>query len=248
MEQAGPVAALADGEPAVAAQPSGAQSENSAHSERGHEDSELDWRTEEDESARLQVYLVTLAAVLAATAERSETPVRTLDDLTREAVRDAVLDAVSNPVVVHPRGGRPVTTVLTALKLVVFMEQPKHFHVALKVTPKTRFLPIKVALRRRSGLASHWSTTHSQWWSAVRYGVFTTEKKAEVDPEPLAWVASGAALNLYEESQEPWNASAVKRSREVAMARAAGEATKSGNNHKAETPTWTSRPWRSQQA
>ena len=106
--------------------------------------------------------------------------------------------------------------------------------MALKVTPKTRFLPLKLALRHRSGLASHWSTTHGQWWSAVRYGVFTTEKKAEVDPEPLVWVADGAELNLYEESQEPWNAYAFKKNREAAAARAAGDATKSGKKRKAE--------------
>ena len=59
-------------------------------------------------------------------------------------------------------------------------------------------------------------------------------KKAEVDPEPLAWEASGADLNLYEESQESWNANAFKRNREAAAARAAGEATKSGKKQKVE--------------
>ena len=78
----------------------------------------------------------------------------------------------------HPHGGRLATATLTVWRLVVFLEKPTHFHIALKVTPKTRFLPLKLALRHRSGLASHWSTTHSQWWSAMRYGVFATEKKA----------------------------------------------------------------------
>ena len=195
-----------------------------------------DWRTTEDVTARLQVFLVTFAAVLAQTAEQeaSETPLRTLDDVTREAIRDAILDAVANPILEQPHGGRPTTNTLKAVKLVVFLEQPKHFHVALKVTPKTRFLPLKLALRRRSGLASHWSTSHSEWWSAVRYGVFTTEKKVAVDPEPLPWAASGAKLNLYEESQQPFNAVALKRHREVAAARAAGEAAAAGKKLKGE--------------
>ena len=79
---------------------------------------------------------VTFAAVLEATALRSETVLRTLKDLTREAVRDAVLDAVANPAEsAQPRGGRQRTAQLEVVKLVVALEQPRHFHVAHHGSP-----------------------------------------------------------------------------------------------------------------
>ena len=132
-----------------------------------------DWQTPEDESKRSQVFLVTLAAVLEATALQAEKALRTLEGITREIVRDAVRDAVANPCFQSARGGRPVVRAVEAEKLVVFLEEPpKHFHVALKLTHEMRFMPLKLALRRRSGFASHWSTTHTMWWSAVRRGAY----------------------------------------------------------------------------
>lgn len=82
-------------------------------------------------------------------------------------------------------------------------------------------MPFKRALRVRSGLASHWSTTHTEWWSAVRYGVMPTERKPRVDGSPLVW-PGGLNLNLFEEAQEPWSAHAAKRRREQAATRRAG--------------------------
>ena len=96
------------------------------------------------------------------------------------------------------------------MKLVVVKEEPLHFHVALKLKGGSRFLPMKQALRNRSGFASHWSTSHTQFWSAVRYLVFTTDRKVTVDSEPLQWTKTGVLMNLYEEAQEPWNAQAIK--------------------------------------
>ena len=80
---------------------------------------DLNWRGEEDEGARLYVFLVTLAPVLADTALAADVPLRTLTDVTREQVRDAVLDAVANvgpPD--HPTGrGRPRAARLSVVKL-----------------------------------------------------------------------------------------------------------------------------------
>ena len=53
---------------------------------------------------------------------------------------------------------------------------------------------LKTVLRRRAGLASHWSTSHTQWWRAVWYGVFTTEHKPAVDQTPLFWVQTTGVL------------------------------------------------------
>ena len=221
-----------------------------------------EWLTEEDDNARSMVYLVTFAAVLEATALQAETPLKSLEGLERADIRDAVLDAVQHPAEdTNRRGrGRPRTQALEAVKLVVFLEEPRHFHVALKLTCLSRFLPLKAALRRRSGLASHWSTSHTQWWSVVRYGVFTTDHKQAVDLTPLVWLKAAGALegvqvghgpcheyvvpgssnivlNLYEEAQEPFNASAWVKRRQKAEVLASAPGP--GNKKKAKVEKFT---------
>ncbi len=184
---------------------------------------------QEDNAARNLVFLITFAAVLPDTADAQlGVPLRTLEGVTRANVRDAILDAVAHPVASLARvGGRPRTTTLSAVKLVVFEEQPKHFHVAIRLSAQTRFLPLKMAIRNRCGFATHWSTSHAQFWSAVRYGTFTTERKPVVDSSPLTWSATGESLNLFEEAQEPFNARALKQRREVkASVASAGDAKK----------------------
>ena len=49
-----------------------------------------DWRTPEDADLQQQVWLVTFAAVLDDTAGHVDVPLRTLQDVTREEIRDAV--------------------------------------------------------------------------------------------------------------------------------------------------------------
>ena len=106
-----------------------------------------------------------------------------------------------------------------------------HFHAVVKVVPLTRFLPVKLALRARHGLASHWSTSHSQLWSALRYITMATERKQHVDAEPLVWTADGRPLNLFEASQAPWNAATLKKRREArALAPPEEPACKKGKN------------------
>ncbi|CAE8624319.1 unnamed protein product [Polarella glacialis] len=157
-------------------------------------------------------------------------PLRTLEEVSREMIRDAILDAVANPSAdtSRGRGGRPRTIPLSVVKMVVFLEMPLHFHVAVRLSSLSRFAPLKAALRSRHGLASHWSTTHSEWWSAVRYGVFTTQRKPSVDASPLMWAANGKALSLHEEAQQPFLAAKRKRDRELAeqLAHSSGGATK----------------------
>jgi len=210
---------------------SSSASSSSSDEEAAPEPPRPDWQTEENESVRCMVFLVTFAAVLAETAEAAEPPLRTLDGLTRADIHAAIADAVANPQTARS-AGRPRASTLEVQRMVVVLEQPLHFHVALKLNSQTRFVPLKAALRARAGLASHWSTSHTQWWSAVRYCIFTTEHKPTVDPEPLVWVAQHGLLppgdmrvNLYQEAQEPWNAHALRKRRESAeMARAGQEA------------------------
>ena len=180
----------------------------------------LNWRQEpEDSAARRMVYLVTFSALL---NQGASPELRDPTSLSREEVKTAVLDAVANLVQVenNSRGGRPRTRALTAQKLVVVQEEHEdreacHYHVALKLSAETRFLPLKEALRQRSKLASHWSTSHTQMWSAVRYCVVPTDHKPQVDQTPLVWTSDGKELNLFEEAQEPFNAKALKKRREM---------------------------------
>ena len=79
----------------------------------------------------------------------------------------------------------------------------RHFHAAVKLSRACRFAPIKRALQDRHGLPSHFSCTHTEWWSAVRYGYLPTDRKPVVDPTPLVF---GGPLDLHAESQQPWSA------------------------------------------
>ena len=180
-----------------------------------------DWAAPVDDSARLMVYLVTLSAILQ-DAPVGGTPLRDPSGLSREQVRDAILDAVANPLYDTSNGGRPRRRQAKVDKLVgvkephTEREDKEHHHVGLKLSIQMSFLPFKRALRQNHGLASHWSTLHTMFWSVVRYMTFPSEKKPVVDAAPLTWTQDGHALNLYEEAQEPYCAKASKRRREEA--------------------------------
>ena len=175
------------------------------------------WLTEVDDDARCFVTLITLSAVLPDTAQNAQPPLRTLENLSREDVRDAVLDALANPEQ-SENGGRPRAPA-QPLKLVVCLEIPWHFHVALKLRYKTGFLPFKNALRARSGLASHWSTSHREWWSPLRYLCFASDTKLAIDEEPLQWTHDGHQIDLFGECNEHYSAAAHKKRREEAVMR-----------------------------
>ena len=179
-----------------------------------------DWWVAEEESACQQVYLVTLAAVLKSPGPDSENSPRDVDALSREDVLSALLDAVAHPVyeTSRQRGGRPRTRTAELEKAVVFLEQHctgrKHFHIAVKFQFRVPFLPFKLAMRNRARLASHWSASHTMFWSACRYGVCVTPQKPSVDTKPLQHTMDGQALNLFEESQQPFLAAAWSARRE----------------------------------
>ena len=208
----------------------------------GDDDDALpDWYTPQEPKAARMVFLVTFSA-LVSTKEEEQMPevsqnpstgqgqtaiLKDVSEMTREAIRDAVLDAVREPIWGKQRGGRPRSRAQRVVKLVVFRERHKnhkfHFHVALKVAIECQWGGFSQALRERHGLASHWSTSHSQWWSAVRYGYKTTEKKRTVDKEYLVYSADGKSLSMDKEADEPWMAD-VRRKRREAAVRLAHEA------------------------
>lgn len=171
------------------------------------------------------VYLVTLSRVLASTLLGAP-HLRDPSGLSRLQVRDAVWDAVENPEATS-RGGRPRDEDLgpLVLKLIVVREKHAdtsyHFHVGLKLRSKLRFLAAKRTLLDRHGLVSHWSSSHTQWWSIMRYLVYTTtNKKREVDEGRLLWSVPGLAFDPFEDAQEEflakaWNARREKQATEA---------------------------------
>ena len=170
------------------------------------------------------VYLVTLSRVLAETLGAAQ-HLRDPSGLSRAAIRDAVWDAMENPIVTM-RGGRPRDADQEGLvrKVIVVRERHSdgsyHFHVGLKLRTQQRFLCAKRTLLERHGLASHWSSSHSRWWSIARYLVYTSEKKTEVDNDRVLWSLPGLAFDPFEDAQEgfqakAWNARREKKATEA---------------------------------
>jgi len=101
-----------------------------------------------------------------------------------------------------------------------------HFQWAVKLFDKMAFTRAKRTMRERHHIATHWSCSHTQFWSVLRYLTTPTAKKPVVDniKDMYVWTARGEALDLYEESQQPFQAKAWKRRREMQeLAAASGE-------------------------
>ena len=156
--------------------------------------------------------MVTFARVLAQTIAAAP-HLRDVGALSRQEVCDAVRDSLERPDA-SSLGGRPraADAGLLVQKQVVVKEKhadgTNHFHVAVRLSAQQRFLAAKRTLVSRHGLASHWSSSHTQWWSAVRYCVYTSEKKAEVDADRLCWSLPGFEFDPFEDAQEHFMAKA----------------------------------------
>jgi len=187
---------------------------------------------EENASAQQHIYLGTASRVLPDTL--ASTDLVDLSTLTRAAIGEKVRDAWNNPVVNGNRGGRPRALAAEGApaevveKLVVAQEPHQsgeiHFQWGVKLFNKLQFISAKRTLRERHQIATHWSCSHSQFWSVLRYLTTPSAKKPVVDKigDMYVWTASGGALDLYEESQEPFQAKAWKRRREKQELVAAG--------------------------
>ena len=118
-------------------------------------------------------------------------------------------------------------------KLAVFCEAHKngepHYHVAILLSGPYMWGPAKRTLRERDGLAAHFSSSHNQLWSAVRYGFVATLKEPVVDASPCIWSDDGSWPNgtasagspgasaLWEAAQRPWTAAMWKSRSEQAQ-------------------------------
>ena len=198
----------------------GSDSEGGAAAAQPDAESDAEWvKEEENAQARSQVFLVTYSALL--NAPEDEDLVNPADKDDREFFRKALLDAVANLApAAGSQGGRPRTRALEVDFLLTVQEKHRdgkvHYHQVVRLSHETRFLPLKTALRQRSKLASHWSTSHTELWSAVRYVTRTTDKKKQVDRSRDVWTKDGSEPNLYEMGNEGWCAKIHKRRREQA--------------------------------
>ncbi len=188
---------------------------------------EPDWLVLQDPKARQMVYLITLSALVPTDAEDENTnPPKDVSEMSRQQILDAVLDAIANPIQDAKKGGRPRKVEAQVEKVIVYRERHQngkfHFHVALKLNVVTTWLGFRNALRVRHDLASHWSSTHTEFWTAARYGYKTTPTKTEVDKDFVVHTADGKALDMEKETDEPWNAG-VRRARRERRERLAHE-------------------------
>ena len=172
------------------------------------------------------VYLVTISRVLPGTDEAAD--LMDTREMTREGLAEWIRDAFNNPVFPSGKGfdARPAKRPRArdvVEKLVVFQEAhadgEPHYHVAVKLHNKTmRWGSVKTAMRERYRVACHFSSSHTQLWSCIRYGFVASAKKPDVDKTPFMWAGdetwptglampgSKASKLLWEASQRPWNA------------------------------------------
>ena len=138
-----------------------------------------------------------------------------------------MLDAFANPVYTDvgnsaQHGG---SSHVQPNKMAIFMEWHVdtgsthcHYHVAVQAANASfKFVPVKRALLQRSGLATHWSTTHPGYWTAVSYGCRASQKKGieKLDPRPLSWSATDGVQwgqeAIWDDCEEPNTAAAIAR-------------------------------------
>jgi len=178
----------------------------------------------ENLDGKKSVYLVTFSHPQR-THSACGVALRSPDTYNKAWLRDAIIEAFAHPVYANV-GNEATGRALELCRFVIVSESHEpgadgvihcHYHVALQAEGSFRFVPFKRALLQRWGLASHWSTTHMGYWSALRYLVWPSPKKPQtaLDPDPLAWQRVGEhARPLRDVAQPPTNAAMIKARRE----------------------------------
>jgi hypothetical protein len=187
----------------------------------------LDMAGAERDQAHQFVYLGTAASILPETAE--VTNLKDVSQFSPEDISKMVRDSFDNPLRRDPRrGGRPRATEGYVDKIVVKPEKHQsgkiHYHWAVKLFSKLNFLQAKTTMRERHQIATHWSCSHTHFYSALRYLTFPSPKKPEqIDLKCLhVWTCDERELDLFAESQQPFQAAAWRRRREEHEREAAG--------------------------
>ena len=197
----------------------------------------------EDGGANQQIYLITVSRVLPEVM--ASAGFRDVETLTRAELRDMVRDAFDDPV--HLTSvGRPRACTESKVEVVIVAREyhadgSAHFYVVVKLNANMRFKQAKLTLRMRHKLPSHWSCTHRQLWSALRYLFVATPKKPVVDKDLLSWARDGRDLDLHELSKQPFLAKAWRLRREKAETEALVEVAMAGPRTSMTTTAATSR-------
>ena len=173
---------------------------------------------EETDDANRRVYLGTVSRVLP--GARAAAGYRDVETLTKAELVGMVRDAFDNPLRVAASAGRPRARSDSPIDLVIAVKEQhadgsSHFHFAVKLFGNHRLKQAKLVLSERHLLPSHWSCTHTQLWSAVRYMCVPSMKKPSVDGAPAIWTFDGRDLDLMELSREPFVAAAWRKRREL---------------------------------
>jgi len=170
-------------------------------------------------NARLKVYIVSFSRLLPETLVGAQGGLRSLDELTRAQVAEFVRESFENPAANETAGGRPRAREEPLVRKVVVAAEKHadgswHFHAAVLLREPARWPAVKRTLRDRYQMAAHVSVSHREWHSALRYLVFATKKKLEVDADRVLWLGPGETFNAFKESQEPFCAKAWTARRE----------------------------------
>ena len=181
---------------------------------------------EEVSDANQRVYLGTVSHVLPGAHVAGK--YRNIENLDKAELASFVRDAFDNPITTGNAGGRPRTRQDSPVDMIIVVKEAhadgtSHFHFVVRLTRCMRFKQAKATLAERHQLPSHWSCTHTQLWSAVRYTCVPSPKKPLIDSAPLAWTHDGRNLDLVELSQEPFQATAWRQHREKAVSIALAE-------------------------
>ena len=192
-------------------------------------------------TARQHVYLVTFSHPQQ-TRSACGVVLKAPNAFQREAFLNALLDAFAHPVYVGlgPSAAHAGRTVVVE-KISIFKECHKasaggivnsHYHAPVKGTNKFSFMPIKRALLQRHGMATHWSTSHTEYRSAVRYCFIPSPRKpqAALDSAYLLWPRN-THPPLMDVIQEPITAKALQARREKLVLAAAEDARQEPRPH-----------------
>jgi len=187
-----------------------------------------DWSKDEDPTARRSFWLVTMPHPKSATSADGF-PLRAPGDFTKQGLFEAVADSCDHPDYLNAKSSQQADAVsLNQAGVFKELHQPDpegvthtHAHVAAG-TNQIRFLPVKRALLKRHGLASHWKPLDG-YWAGIRYCWKPTDKKPlkSLDRQPFLWPKHHPPCD--ECCNEPMTAKAVLARRRYAEDRAAEE-------------------------
>ena len=189
----------------------------------------LDALGKEDDDANQRIYLGTVSRVLP--RARATAGYRDTGTLTKTELMTMVRSSIDDPVSTGLRGGRPRARTSSPIDIAIVAQEAhadgsSHFHFIVKLLYNMRFKQAKATLSERYKVPSHWSCTHRQLWSAVRYVHVASAKKPLVDVAPAVWTHDGREVDLTELSREPFLAVAWRKRSEAAEAIAVVEGKK----------------------